>query len=138
MGKYSFLKQWFAFTFNDDNKTDLIFSCSNNHYINDWMEEHGYTNFKNVLSTNDLDLFLRALNESSNMIPDDFDLYFSESKNYTLWNMETCSYWYNTEDYRDHAKNQMEILFNSLWEVSQDSDNETTMGVLKYHIYYNC
>ena len=44
------------------------------------MEEHGYTSFKNILSTGDLDLFLHALNESSNMIPDDFDSHFSESK----------------------------------------------------------
>ena len=42
------------------------------------MEEHGYTSFKNILSTGDLDLFLHALNESSNKF--DFDSHFSESK----------------------------------------------------------
>ena len=65
--KFKFLKQWFTFTFND-NKTDLVFSCSNNHYIHDWMEEHGYNKFENTLSTEDLDLFLRALNESMILI----------------------------------------------------------------------
>ena len=40
------------------------------------MEEHGYTSFKNKYG--DLDLFLHALNESSNKF--DFDSHFSESK----------------------------------------------------------
>jgi hypothetical protein len=133
--KFKFLKQWFTFTFNDDNKTDLVFNCSNNHYIHDWMEEHGYNKFKNTLSTEDLDLFIRALNESSNMIPDDFDLHFSENENYTLWNMEIGHYWSDVEEYREHAKEEMETLFNRL-NLSQDSNNETTMGVLKYNIYY--
>jgi len=96
----------------------------------------GYNKFKNTLSTEDLDLFIRALNESSNMIPDDFDLYFSENENYTLWNMDIGHYWSDVEEYREHAKEQMETLFNRLWEVSQDSNNKTTMGVLKYNIYY--
>ena len=136
--KFSFLKQWFTFTFNNDNKTDLVFSCTNNHYIHDWMEEHGYTSFKNILSTGDLDLFLHALNESSNMIPDDFDSHFSESKDYSLWNMDIGHYWSGVKEYREHAKEQMETLFNRLWALSQDSNNEIIMGVLKYHIYYNC
>ena len=136
--KFSFLKQWFTFTFNNDNKTDLVFSCTNNHYIHDWMEEHGYTSFKNILSTGDLDLFLHALNESSNMISDDFDSHFSESKDYSLWNIDIGHYWSGVKEYREHAKEQMETLFNLLWALSQDSNNETTMGILKYNIYYNC
>jgi hypothetical protein len=95
----------------------------------------GYNKFKNTLSTEDLDLFIRALNESSNMIPDDFDLYFSGNENYNLWNMDTGCYWSDVEEYREHAKEQMETLFNRL-NLSQDSNNETTMGVLKYNIYY--
>ena len=140
MGKYSFLKQWFTFTFNNDT-TDFIYSCTNNHYIHTWLEEHGYTSFKNELSTKDLDLFLQALNESSNRFPpDDFDIYFPEEyiEDYSLWNMDKTGYWDSIEEYREHAKKQMETLFNRLWALSQDSNNEIIMGVLKYHIYYNC
>ena len=138
MGKYSFLKQWFTFTFNDDNKTDLIFSCSNNHYIHTWLEKHGYTSFENIISPKDLDLFLQALNESINKF--DFDIYFPEEyiEDYSLWNMDIGHYWSGVEDYREHAKKQMEILFNKIYDISQDEINGPTKGVLNYHIYYNC
>ena len=139
MGKYSFLKQWFTFTFNNDT-TDFIYSCTNNHYIHTWLEEHGYTSFKNELSTKDLDLFLQALNESSNRFPpDDFDIYFPEEyiEDYSLWNMDIGHYWSGVKEYREHAKKQMEILFNKIYDISQDEINGPTKGVLNYHIYYN-
>jgi hypothetical protein len=135
MSKYSFLNQWFTFTYSNDKSDNLIYSCTNNHYINEWMEKHGYTEFKNTLSTVDLDLFIHDLNESSNMVEDFFDDYFPEISNYTL--MDKSSNWSDIGEYRFYSKEQMKLLFNKIWEVSQDSNNETTVGFLTYHNYYS-
>ena len=52
--------------------------------------------------------------------------------------MDIGHYWSGVEDYREHAKKQMEILFNKIYDISQDEINGPTKGVLNYHIYYNC
>ena len=94
--KHSFLKQWFTFQYHSDKSIELLYSCTNNHYIHEWFEARGYTSFVNIMSTEDLDLFITALNESGNMVRDDsFYEYFPESENYTLWNMDKSEYWYN-------------------------------------------
>ena len=48
--KHSFLKQWFTFTYLKDNTVDMFYSCTNNHYIQGWLEEQGYTSFENIIS----------------------------------------------------------------------------------------
>jgi hypothetical protein len=136
--KYSFLKQWFTFTYTTNNSTDLIYSCTNNHYIHSWFEEHGYTSFKNVIRKDDLDLFIHALNESSNMKPDSFDTYFPDNyvKYYSLWDMDSKKHWTSVMLYKEHVKEQMSILFDTLWET-QYMIEDGTEGVLEYHIYYS-
>jgi hypothetical protein len=136
--KYSFLKQWFTFTFDRDKSTMLIYACSNNHYIHTWLEEHGYVSFKNTMSKDDLDLFIHALNESSNMIPDDFSVYFPDEyvKCYSLWDMDRKTHWSDISSYREHAKEQMSVLFENLWDV-QNMIEHGTKGVLEYHMYYS-
>ncbi len=47
--KYSFLKQWFTFI-SEDCVTDLVYSCTNNHYVHSLLEGYGYTSFENFLS----------------------------------------------------------------------------------------
>lgn len=133
--KHSFLKQWFTFTFSDGS-TDLLYSCSNNHYIHSWLEERGYSSWINVLNLKDYNLFIQALNESTNMIPDIFEEHFPDNlmKNYTLWNMETGHYWSNVSEYREYCKAEMEKLFERLYEF--DDDIEKSNGILEYHIYY--
>jgi len=133
--KYSFLKQWFTFTFSDGS-TDLLYSFSNNHYIHNWLEERGYNSWVNVLNLKDYNLFIQALNESTNMIPDIFEDHFSDNliENYSLWNMETGHYWGSVDDYKLNAKKQMETLFERLYEF--DDYIEKGNGVLEYHIYY--
>ncbi len=137
--KYSFLKQWFTFTFSNKNTTELIYSCTNNHYIHTWFEEHGYTDFENVISLEVYDKFIHSINESSNMIPDNFDEHFPDNyiSHYSLWNMDLGNHWRNKKDYKEHAKEQMEIIFNKLWEYN-DYMEDGTKGVLKYHIFYHC
>jgi hypothetical protein len=116
----------------------MFYSCTNNHYIHEWLEEHGYNSFENILSKEDLDSFINALNESSNMIPDDFDKYFPERyiKNYTLWDMDNVKHWNNVREYREHTKEQMEKLFEHLSYV-QEMLEEGYVGVLKYNIFYS-
>ena len=136
--KYSFLKQWFTFTFDRDNTTTLIYACTNNHYIHTWLEEHGYNSFKNTMSKEDLDLFIQALNESSNMIPDEFDVHFPEEyiNCYSLWDMDGKKHWYNISEYREHAKEQMSVLFENLCDI-QLMIEDGTEGVLEYNVYYS-
>ena len=133
--KHSFLKQWFTFTYSDGS-TDLLYSCSNNHYIHSWLEERGYNSWVNVLTLKDYNFFIQALNESTNMIPDIFESHFSDSyiENYSLWNMERCSYWSSVYDYKLNVKKEMETLFERLYEFDDDIENGN--GVLEYHIYY--
>ena len=135
--KYSFLKQWFTFTFDSNKTTTLIYSCSNNHYIHTWLEEHGHTSFKNTMSKEDLDLFIHALNESVNMIPGDFDVHFPEEyvKYYSLWDMDGKKHWSNISEYREHAKEQMGVLFENLWDFVLMIEHGTK-GVLEYHMHY--
>jgi hypothetical protein len=133
--KYRNLKQWFTFTFNKNNNTDLIYTCTNNHYIHTWFERNGHTKFKNVLNLDDYNSFIQAINESTNMIPDDFDTYFPDYfiEDFSLWNMDTEDYW-KTNDYREHCKSQMEKLFNILWEYNDYMEEHS--GILRYHVYY--
>ena len=135
--KHSFLKQWFTFTYKNDNTTDLIYSCTNNHYIQGWLEERGYTEFCNELSEEDLEEFIIALNESSNMVPDTFEENFSEEyiDGYSLWDMDNKRSWKDVSDYRTHAKEQMCELFERLYEYEDRLENGVE-GILKYHIFY--
>jgi hypothetical protein len=135
--KYSFLKQWFTFTFKKDNSTTLIYSCTNNHYIHTWFENHELTNFKNIMSKEILDCFIHAINESSNMIPSDFDKYFPDDyvKYYSLWDMDNQKHWSSLFSYRENCKEQMSKLFDNLWEI-HNMIEDGTEGILKYHIYY--
>jgi len=135
--KYSFLKQWFTFTL-DDESTDLVYTCTNNHYIHTWLEKHGYTDFENIISKKDFDLFIQALNESSNFIPDDFDIHFPEKfiENYSLWNMDLSDYWESKIEYRKHIKEQIDKLFDKLFYYQEHLDNGGK-GMLKYNIFYN-
>ena len=124
----------FWFTFKIDNGPDnLIYSCINNHYIDEWMVKHGYVEFTNILTLIDLDLFIHDLVESGNLASDDFSDYFPAVSNYPL--IEPSDNWSNVGEYRTYSKDQMELLFNKLWEVSQDSANET-VGELTYHKFY--
>ena len=136
--KNKFLKQWFTFTYSNDNSENLIYSCTNNHYIHGWFEEHGYSSFRNYLSKYDLDLFINDLNESGNLASDDFSDYFPDSYilSYSLWDMETASYWKNIKHYRAHAKHQTGILVDKLFEIQQSIEHGWS-GVLEYHIYYH-
>ena len=97
------------------------------------MAKHGYVEFTNPLTLVDLDLFIHDLNESGNLASDDFSDYFPAVSNYPL--IEPSDNWSNVGEYRSYSKDQMELLFNKIWEVSQDSDNET-VGELTYHKFY--
>lgn len=134
----SVLKQWFSFTYEDTGKTNLIYYCTNNHYIHTWLERHGYTEFKNIISDKDLESFICDLNESSNSHEDDFDTYFPPDYigGYTLWNMDVRKYWRSVSEYKDHVKVQMCDLFDNLWEVN-DMIEDGVKGRLEYNIYYN-
>jgi len=134
--KHSFLKQWFTFKFEDDS-TNLLYSCTNNHYIHSWFERSGHTSFTTVLDLKDYDLFIQAINESTNMIPDDFNTHFPDYfiEDYSLWNMDTCEYWNNVSEYREHCKSEMEKLFDILCDYNEDMENGS--GILTYHIYYS-
>lgn len=124
----NFIKQWFTFTFKKDNITNLLYSCSNNHYIHNWLEERGYTDFENTMSEEDLDNFLTVLNESANMIPDCFDTHFPEEQKINF-NKQIVI------DNKKHCKEQMSELFESLWDI-QDMIEDGTEGILKYNVYY--
>jgi hypothetical protein len=136
--EYSFLKQWFTFTYSSDNTTDLIYSCTNNHYIHNWLKECGYTSFKNEIKVEDLDLLTTALNNSVNMIPDEFETNFPDEyiSGYSLWNMDSIKYWSSSYEYTLHAKEQMSKLFEGLWEV-EENIRQGVVGILEYHIYYS-
>jgi len=135
--KYSFLKQWFTFTWDNDNTTDLVWSGTNNHYLHSWLENRGYTSFENVISKKDLDNLIQALNESTNEIPPIFKKHFPDEyvKNYSLWDMDNIRTWRSLEDYREHTEQQMEKIFEGLFYY-QDSLDDGYEGVLKYNIYY--
>lgn len=137
--KNSFLKQWFTFTFGKDKRTTLVYSCTNNHYIHTWLEKKGYTEFRNIISQDDLDDFIIALNDSSNMIPNSMNDFFPDSyiENYSMWNMDNGTHWSFIEDYREHAKEQMSKLFDGLWDI-QDMLEDGVEGVLEYNIFYYC
>jgi hypothetical protein len=47
----SYINQWFTFTYNHDKSTELLYSFTNNHYIHTWFEQNGYTEFENILKT---------------------------------------------------------------------------------------
>ena len=136
--KNRFLKQWFTFTYNNDKSVNMIYSMTNNHYIQGWFEEHGYDSFNNILSKFDFNLFVYELNETGNLSSDDFNDYFPDSyiQNYSLWNMENDRYWKSKEQYRSHSKYQSSILLNKLFEV-QSSIEHGWGGVIEYNIYYN-
>ena len=136
--KYSFLKQWFTFTWDMDNTTDLVWSGTNNHYLHTWLETRGYTLFENVISQDDLDELVQAINESVNEIPPIFVEHFPDEyvENYSLWNMETGHSWRSLSEYREHTKQQMEKMLEQL-VYFQDSLDDGYEGVLKYNIYYN-
>ena len=126
-----FIKQWFTFTFKKDNVTNLLYNCSNNHYIHNWLEERGYTDFENIMSKEDLDKFLNVLNESSNMIPDCFDTHFPVEENFNF-NKKTN---FNFNKQINLSKEQMSELFESLWDI-QDMIEDGIEGILKYNVYY--
>ena len=94
--------------------------------------------FKNTMSKEDLDVFIQALNESINMIPGEFDVYFPGEyvKYYSLWDMDRKTHWSDISSYREHAKEQMSVLFENLWDVSNMIEYGTK-GVLEYHMYYS-
>lgn len=129
--KYSFLKQWFIITYADC--SELLFSCKNNHYIQTWMEKHGYKLFKNELDKEGLDKFRFALIESTEIMPDEFEKHFPDEyiRDYTLWNTEKGCYWYSVEDYKKHVKKEMWELLINLQEVIENK------GKIEYHIFYN-
>ena len=135
MCKYSFLKQWFTVSY-DDKSVDLIYSMTNNHYVHGWLEERGYYNFENIITKDDLDIFLTALNESSNTVYS-FDDYFSKVyiDNYTLWDIDKSDYWSSVEDYQKHVKLQMCYIFDELWDVNKTIESGISC-ILKYHVYY--
>ena len=136
--KYSFLKQWFTVTWDDNKLTDMFYSCTNNHYLQGWMEERGYTAFENVLKQDDLDYLIFCLNEPWKATDDDFNKYFPEKyiKDYTLWNMDKGEYWDDAWVYRRYSRDQMSKMFDELWEVQENLDAGKT-GVIKYNIYYH-
>ncbi len=135
--KNKFLKQWFTFTYSNDNSVNLIYSCTNNHYIQGWFESHGYDSFNNILSKIDLKLFIHELNESGNLAKDDFSYYFPDSyiTDYSLWDMDKNKFW-NIKLYREHAKYQTSILVDKLFEIQNSIEHGWT-GFLEYHIYYD-
>ena len=137
--KYSFLKQWFTFKHTcSHNETDIVWYGTNNHYIHSWLEKHGYTDFTNTINEKDLDLLIHALNESSNTTPDSFSEFFPEEyiENYSLWNMDKKKYWPGLYSYQEHAKKQMSVLFDGLWDVQHALEHDYP-GILQYHIFYN-
>ena len=80
------------------------------------------------MSKEDLDIFLTVLNESSNMIPDDFDKYFPE-EDLVNFNKQIVI------DNKNRSKEQMSELFERLWDI-QDMIEDGTEGILKYNVYY--
>jgi hypothetical protein len=136
--KYSFLKQWLTFTWDRDGTTDMVWNCTNNHYLHTWLENRGYTEFENVISKKDLDDLVQAINQSVNEIPPIFEEHFPDSfvDNYSLWNMDIQKHWCSLDDYRDYIKDQMEKMMEPL-VYFQDSLDDGFEGVLKYNIYYN-
>ena len=134
--KYSFLKQWFTFTY-ADGSIDLVYNCTNNHYIHSWLEQYGYTSFENIISKPHFDLFIQALNESCNMIPPDFSTYFPDSyiEDYSLWNMDIGHYWDSKSEYTDHIKEEISKIFENLFYYQEHLDSGRT-GILKYNIFY--
>ena len=142
--KYSFLKQWFTFKHSTNNQTELLYSCTNNHYIHSWLEKHGYIDFTNTINETDLDLFIHDLNESYcpydkyYTIHDRFSEFFPDNyiKYYSLWNMDKCDYWPCLYSYQEHAKKQIGDLFDKLWDVQNNLESGYS-GVLQYHIFYN-
>ena len=134
--KDNFLKQWFTFTYPNDTITDLVYSFTNNHYIQGWFESHGYNSFTNIISKQDLDSFIYALNESSNLsdFSDNFpELYIS---NYGLWDMDNIRHWSNKKSYQLFSQEQMGKILEKLWET-QHAIESGVSGILKYNIYYS-
>ena len=133
--KYSFLKQWFTFI-SEDGVTDLVYSCSNNHYIHSLLEGYGHTSFENFLNLVDYNKLIQALNESTNMIPDQFEKHFPDSfiENYSLWNMKTRHHWDSVNNYKIEVKKEMGELFENLWYFNNLM--EKNIGILKYNIHY--
>ena len=71
------------------------------------------------------------------MIPGDFDVHFPEEyvKYYSLWYMYGKKHWSNISEYREHAKEQMGVLFENLWDFVLMIEHGTK-GVLEYHMHY--
>jgi hypothetical protein len=80
--KYSFLKQWLTFTWDRDCTTDMVWNCTNNHYLHTWLENRGYTEFENVISKKDLDDLVQSINQSVNEIPPIFEVLLSFHHHY--------------------------------------------------------
>ena len=137
--KNSFLKQWFTFKFSEDNSSELMYSFTNNHYIQGWMEAHGYTEFKNEIKLEDMDKFIFEINEIYDNSEVTFNKYFPEKyiEEYSLWNLEKKDYWYSLDEYKEHVKEEMSKLFDNLWENWDNLENGNVEGTFEYNMYYN-
>ncbi len=122
--KGTFLKQWITFK-NEDDLTDLVYSTTNNHYLQGWFEQRGIVNFQNTIS-HLLEPLLVALKDHDN-----FDVHFPQrfTANYTLWNTEHQTYWADINEYREHSKLEMKKIYKLLNGIKE--------GQLKYNIYYD-
>ena len=107
----SYINQWFTFTYKQNQTTNLICSCTDNSYVHKWFKTRGHTALQNVLSKNDLDDFLTALNESSNAVPDNFNTYFSEDPEYYISDKKRKLV------YIEQVKEQMRTLFDKLFDL---------------------
>ena len=129
--KNRYLSQWFTIIHKDDKK-ELLFLFENNHYVQGWFENRGYKLFENTISKEDFGDFLYEIGEAYGYKDrDEFEIYFPDKyiENYNLWNMGKRDYWINKDYYKDHVKEEIEIIFNKIYEYEN-------VGILKYNIYY--
>ena len=131
--KNTFLNQWFTIIYKDKVE-NLLFTTYNNHYIQGWFENRGYTSFENNISDEDFDSLLYEIGEvldDNDKDINNFEKYFPDKyiENYSFWNIEKIKYWQDKDYYKEHAKNEIINIYKKLIECVGDGD-------LKYNMYY--
>jgi len=105
--KSSFLKQWFVVGDGPNEEGRIIYHISNNHYIHGWLKERGYSNIKNNISFQHINELIHVLNQ-----PNFFEQHFPDRfiSDYSLWDIDTDTHWYDIDTYKTHTKKQLETL----------------------------
>ena len=128
----SYLRQWFSINGKGpaENNT-LLYHCSNNHYIHNWLYEKGYNKNKNYINRQDIDELIYVLDDCNN-----FDLHFPNRliNNYTLWNMDNKTYWKDIDEYKLYIKKQNTDLLNKLNSLNEDERNNIYYTIIEGEI----